>query len=779
MYIIIYIHHKFIKIKLKVNNNNKFLLVFLLINTIISIVYVNILYMNSNKNEIINKISNEIIAEVQNSNQKITKKEVENKINKKIQQIIEQKRLKDEIKRKEQFEKEEKFIQNEFTNIGNVEEYNENEDEKENNIEDEENNGEEELLENNEEDNEENNNEEITEKQPFLLTISELYKEEFNKSINGFKNFLGSFQFLQNTSLFEKILLSLFVIVPALLSGFVGIFIILIILLFWQISILINVFLKFFTGVESYFYGNIVKIKKFIDSLKSDGGLFNKLIFSNFLYSIVFINGILYLFMKGISVPLTSIDMINKFLANVVCKATRTASNILSTPASIALSNIQDNGLLASKSAKSKSYSKSSSKSRTYSGGIGFFAKNQAKNRMKKARKTNIKANDLTMNSRYMTEAIFENKKAPEFDKNLSQNNTLNKQHELTNQDKLRDLVIDSENQKKPESYNLSDRLMEEMYFRDMMQNILDNVRNSCKDNIVDTPDIIPDFNPSMPEIKKDNTMNKINSDLKIETQEKIDGINSAQNNLNQLGYDNPMSLSSQYKEMRDSGVEYPVTETLKAQNENWDNLSQDDKIRAGISVGEIRAGQEDLRDLHHYNEWTKNDGKDVSYETYLSTKLENAKRDYNQELSEFKERYGEDCSKLIEEGMKEHNIPIEQPMNNQEFEKVAMSIVKKFPEEQQVEMAKDLREYNLTYLEMQNCEKDLNKEKNNEKEKSETEKKQEKEEVTNKISNSMKSFVSVLEEQRKSSQSISNMADISSKDSSSNKKDTGRSLSF
>lgn len=748
--------------------DSTFLLVFLLINTIISIVYVNILYMNSNKNEIINKISNEIIAEVQNSNQKITKKEVENKINKKIQQIIEQKRLKDEIKRKEQFEKEEKFIQNEFTSIGNVEEYNENEDEKENNIEDEENSNKEKLLDNNEE----NNNEEITEKQPFLLTISQLYKEEFNKSINGFKSFIGSFQFIKNTSLFEKILLSLFVIVPALLSGFVGIFIILIILLFWQISILINVFLKFFKGIETHFYNNLVKVKKFIDSLKSDGGLFNKLIFSNFLYSVVFINGILYLFMKGITIPLTSIDMINKFLANVVCKATRTFSNILNTPASIALSNIQDNGLLASKSAKSRSYGKSS-------GGIGFFAKNQAKNRIKKARKTNIKANDLTMNSRYMTEAIFENKKAPEPDKNLSQNNELNKQQELTNQERLRDLVIDSENQKRPESYNLSNRLMEEMYFRDMMQNILDNVRNSCKDNIVDTPDIIPDFDPSMPEIKKDNTMNKINSDLKMETQEKIDAINSAQNNLNQLGYDNPMSLSSQYKEMRDSGVEYPVTETLKAQNENWDNLSQDDKIRAGISVGEIRAGQEDLRDLHHYNEWTKNDGKDVSYETYLSTKLENAKRDYDQELNEFKERYGEDCSKLIEEGMKEHNIPIEQPMNNQEFEKVAMSIVKKFPEEQQVEMAKDLREYNLTYLEMQNCEKDLNKEKNNEKEKSETEKKQEKEEVTNKISNSMKSFVNVLEEQRKSSQSISNMADISSKDSSSNKKDTGRSLSF
>ena len=567
MYIIIYIHHKFIKIKLKVNNNNKFLLVFLVFNAIISIVYVNILYMNSDKNKIANKISNEIINEIQNSNQKITEKEVENKINKKIQQIIEQKRLRDEIKRKEQFEKEEKFIQNEFTSIGNVEEYNENEDEKENNIEDEENSNEEKLLDNNEENNEENNNEEIAEKKPFLLTISELYKEEFNKSINTFKNFLGSFQFIKNTSLFEKILLSLFVIVPALLSGFVGIFIVLIILLFWQISILINVFLKFFTGVESYFYGNIVKIKKFIDSLKSDGGLFNKLIFSNFLYSIVFINGILYLFMKGISVPLTSIDMINKFLANVVCKATRTFGNILSTPASIALSNIQDNGLLASKSSKSRSYGKSSSKSRSYSGGIGFFAKNQAKNRMKKARKTNIKANDLTMNSRYMTEAIFENKKAPEPDKNLSQNNELNKQQELTNQERLRDLVIDSENQKKPESYNLSDRLMEEMYFRDMMQNILDNVRNSCKDNIVDTPDIIPDFNPSMPEIKKDNTMNKINSDLKIETQEKIDGINSAQNNLNQLGYDNPMSLSSQYKEMRDSGVEYPVTETLKAQN--------------------------------------------------------------------------------------------------------------------------------------------------------------------------------------------------------------------
>ena len=218
-----------------------------------------------------------------------------------------------------------------------------------------------------------------------------------------------------------------------------------------------------------------------------------------------------------------------------------------------------------------------------------------------------------------------------------------------------------------------------------MMSNITDDILNHIKNNFKDIIDDKP-IRDIQPEIPLNNNMSKITDDLKTETQEKIDNINSAQNNLNSLGYQDPISLSSQYKDMRDNGVEYPVTETLKAQNHNWDQLSQDDKIRAAINVGDIRAGQEDLRDLHHYNEWTKDEGKNISYESYLSTKLENAQRDCQQESSEFKERYGHDCEQLIQQSMKENNIPLEKSMNNQEFEKVAMDIVKKFPEEKQVE---------------------------------------------------------------------------------------------
>ena len=115
----------------------------------------------------------------------------------------------------------------------------------------------------------------------------------------------------------------------------------------------------------------------------------------------------------------------------------------------------------------------------------------------------------------------------------------------------------------------------------------------------------------------------------------------------------------------------------------------------------------------------------------------------------EFKERYGHDCEQLIQQSMKENNIPLEKSMNNQEFEKVAMDIVKKFPEEKQVEMAKDLREYNLTYVEVQNCKKDLQREKQISTEKTETEKNDEKREVTEKINHSMKSFVDMVEERR------------------------------
>lgn len=709
---------------------------------------------NVNSDKIITNITNEVVEEVKQTNKKITEKDLKNRIDIKIKQIIEKRRLQEEAKRKEQFAKEEEFIEKQFMNINLNEENADDLDNDESN----DNN----KFEINEfyieENNDNQDNTENIEKKPFLLEITTLYQEEYNKSINGFKNFFGSFEVIKNASLFEKIFLSLFIIIPALLSGIVGFLILLFLIIFWQMNIIIKALLRFFKKAEETFSNNIKKLKKLITSFKNGNSLFKRLIFSNFLYSILCINGLFYLLMKGMMFPISSLDKLNKILGNLVSKTTRGISNILKSPSDLALSNIKNNALSSSHDGHSLGFSNSIAGSNSNSRvGLSRFAKNRIRSQARrefakelKNSRLNNKSNSLSLNKRYMNENIFNTNNTTTENKNTTNINENIKTRYDENQERLRDLITDTENQRRPFSYNLSDKAIEDMFFLGVADSILSNIKDNFKDII--------DNNPILPPTKSiNNNMSKITDDLRTETQEKIENITSAQNNLNSLGYQDPISLSSQYKDMRDNGVEYPVTETLKAQNQNWDQLSQDDKIRAAINVGDIRAGQEDLRDLHHYNEWTKDEGKNISYESYLSTKLENAQRDCQQESSEFKERYGHDCEQLIQQSMKENNIPLEKSMNNQEFEKVAMDIVKKFPEEKQVEMAKDLREYNLTYVEMQNCKKDLQQEKQISTEKTEIEKNDEKKEVTEKINHSIKSFVDIVEERRQNN-SIQNI---------------------
>ena len=98
------------------------------------------------------------------------------------------------------------------------------------------------------------------------------------------------------------------------------------------------------------------------------------------------------------------------------------------------------------------------------------------------------------------------------------------------------------------------------------------------------------------------------------------------------------------------------------------------------------------------------------------------------------------------------------------------MNIVKKFPEEQQVDMAQDFREHSLTYLELQNCKKDLNQERENNKVnenslanngnlfKKENPLNQEIQET---ISQSLKSFTETIKEKRATQNIIQDMRNI------------------
>lgn len=724
---------------------------------------------NINKDQVIKNITNDIINEIKNSKVKFTEEEVNNRINSKINDFFNNKRRIEDENKKKQLLNEEKFIEEEFKK--NCDEENNDEENNKTNENNENNDNElsDDVLEG--DDTEEQNNEHSTIKNSFFLEISKLYKEEYRKSLNGFNNFVSSFRFMKYASVFEKLLILLFIVVPALLSGFIGFALLLIILLIWQINIIIKILLKFFNYCEEYLLQKIKNIKNKINSIKNSGGFFKKLIFCNFLYSILFINGIFYIFIKGSIIPLSSLDKINKILGNLISKGTRAIGDVLNFPSALLLSNIKNNALIGntmnnvnSNSISSKRGNTNSiiSKSRIFDGYSHniFFRRKTKKQKNKQTEK----------NNKLKEKNIFDNKELKTVNNNLKEKDKsdINTKNTAVVQNYIRngieDLVFNPDKQKAPTSYNLSDKAAESLLMFNIGKTIFGNVKGTIG-NMIES---------SIENNLKDNkTILKINDDLENETNEKINSIRAAESNLSSLGYDNPISLSSQYKELRDNGVEYPTKEILRSQNDDWDNLRQDDKIRAAINIGDIRAGQEDLRDLQYYNELAKDNGDNISFEEYLETKAKNAERDFQQEGIEFEERYGYNCQDLLEEEMAKQGIAAEKSMTNEEFENVVINIVDRFPEEQQIDMAKDFREYNLTYLELQNCKNELNneKEKNEEKNNEKNEEKNdeliseksslENEKNQSDVSESLKSFVDIVKEKEGISQVISSIKNV------------------
>ena len=706
---------------------------------------------NIDKNEIVKKITSEVLVEVKKSPTKITSEELKNKIQSKINDFFNKKRDNDKKEEKRQFAEDEKFIEEEFRKNCLEDEDEEVDETKEkvfNNFENQQNTiKEEQML-------------EIIEKKPFFREVSDLYKEEYQKSIKGFGNFINSFQFIKKASIIEKFLTLLFIMLSALISGMMGIALLLVLFFIWQISIIIKVLLELFKRCEKTLIIFSKNIKKRINFNKTSGGFFKRLLFSNLLYSVLLINGILYLCIKGFIIPIDSINKINKLIGNFIAKTTRTISNIFKSPSDLLLSNIKNNALT---SGKGTNFEKgiSINNGKVFGGSMSYKRKLIQRRRQKRNKA------DKNRDIQKDVERIFEkgqetqsNDKKPQEENTRNEINNINSKEQENIETRIEKLGLNSDMQNIPASLNLSNMAMESYLMTEIGNLVFNDVIDRVSDML-----ILQDENKNI-----STNINKINNDLKEETKEKINNIKNAENNLSNLGYENPITLSSQYKELRDNGIEYPAREILKSQNKNWDSLTQDEKIKAGINVGDIRTGQEDLRDLKHYNEWAKKDGENIEYEFYLSTKLQNAEKDFKQEAQEFKDRYGQDCQQLLEKEMIKQGIPITKSMNDKEFESVVMNIVKKFPEEQQVDMAKDFREHSLTYLELQNCKKDLKQERENNKVNENSVvnngnlfKKENplNQEIQETISQSLKSFTETIKEKRATQNIIQNMKNI------------------
>ena len=186
----------------------------------------------------------------------------------------------------------------------------------------------------------------------FFEEVGNIYKNEFKQSISCFSNVIDSIKLISKTSLFELILVFLFLIIPAILAGCIAFLVVILLFVIWQIYLITKTIYKLFEKVEFSIKDTINNIKIKIKNYKKDGGFFKKLIFSNALYTLLMFNGVMYMIIKGMMLPVKSALDIEKIIANVIAKIEKGITTILKSPSELATANIKSQNLKENRKSK-------------------------------------------------------------------------------------------------------------------------------------------------------------------------------------------------------------------------------------------------------------------------------------------------------------------------------------------------------------------------------------------------------------------------------------------
>ena len=294
--------------------------------------------------EIIDRITNELVEEIKTSEKNFSNEEIKEKIN---QKLIEYTLNSEEnLLQKEKSKEEDLILKNEFTKIDDDNEEDNFDFEIENNFD-----------ENNTNDNIDNDTiKSIEDKKDkkFFQEVGDIYKNEFKQSISCFSNIVDSMKLTSKTSLFELILVFLFLVIPAILAGCIAFLIVILLFIIWQIYLITQTIYKLFQKVEFSIKDTINNIKIKIKNYKKSGGFINKLIFSNALYTLLMFNGVMYMLIKGLMLPVKSVLDVEKILANIIAKIEKGITTALKAPSELAVANTKSQNLKASNKSKGK-----------------------------------------------------------------------------------------------------------------------------------------------------------------------------------------------------------------------------------------------------------------------------------------------------------------------------------------------------------------------------------------------------------------------------------------
>lgn len=636
------------------------------------------------QNNIINQITNEVLNEIEKSKTVFTNEEIQEKINKKLDDFFRQQDDEADRTKSDNENEKTKLIENEFTKIeDNLDIDNElnsllNFDEK--------------TTENDSVIIEDKPEMVVQEKKKFYQEISDIYKEELQNSLNCFKNALDSFKIMKDTSFIEKFGIFLFLAIPAILGGAMTIIIALVIFLLWQLHILLKVFMRFFTKLEKSIKDTIGKMKRKIANMKINGSWFNRLIFSNTLYSVIMMNGILYLMIRGTMIALRSASEIDRIIANMVSKSGRAISIVLRGPSELALNNFRSDAMV-------------STKSTTKQKGLGGSSKLRLNNLAKAKQNLARLNNELSRKARLVNASNIKNQISKGIAEKLQASS-------IAKQEKLNNLLNSNTNDKLlniPSSSKLSQSERERNYRNDIGGMIFNNILNNIAERAGDT---IKEFNRNQREnskIEKTQAQDpRIEEDIRQERREKNQEVRSAENSLKNSGIDSEKVISN-YENGRS------LNDSMRESTPNWEKMNYSQQVDSVINFADIRVGKDDLDDIKEFESW-KEQNKEASFENFLEYKVQDARSDLKKEESEFIERHGVSCNDLMDAEMKARGYENGKILTDEQFKDVAISISEKFPEDKRLDVVKDLREHNLTYRELRKCRDELNQERENSK---------------------------------------------------------------
>ena len=657
-----------------------------------------------NQNDITQKITDELLKEIKESGATFTPEEIKEKINDKLDEFFrEYEREKSDIKRIEEEEKE-KNIKSEFTDI---EDFMEEDDDKfdslletvkNKNLNLQEENQENELLKDVESEN-------CNDKKNFFKEFTVLYKSELENSINSFKNAFETFKLMKKTSIIEKVVILLFLAIPAIFAGFITLLFVLILLLLWQIHILLNVFAKFFDKIESSLKETITKIKKKIEVLKNSGGFFNRLIFSNSLYSLIMFNGILYMLVKGIVLPLRSAMEIDRILANLASRGVKLVTTTLRGPSELALANLRGTPLGASKT-KTKGTTKGRDK-------LNLKEKNKLKlnNQLKeKQKQKNDKIKERDVNA--IKFELVKDKIAKDIAKKLevAQNQRDPLERKNTIEERIETLMA-------PSSSKLSNTETVKDIKDDLGKIIFDSVLDSMRDRIFN-------MEPSkqienLGNILKNNvekvTLNNRDETERLKNEVISNDAKATQDGVNMAGETISQALNIQNNDINNiiqeqchgyNNGEINISDMVNNVMENTTGsdgpFTEDQKLETALGIGQMMDSVDD-RQSHQLLEEYKNSHPDATATEIAQKDLEFAKADLRGEIEQFRERYGEDPQKLIAEKMEERGIDADATLTNEQLIDITKEIVKEktdLTEEEKLGMMKDFGEYAGAFIE-------------------------------------------------------------------------------